>query len=713
MTLFSRDDVIGTFRGFSHGGLEFHADVVLPYASEFQALPMHGQFVVVSLEHDGEGVLGRITTVSSEGRLVSSVGEDFAARAVLDEREIPEDLRERYLKYKVDIRVLGVLRDTPSGLVFVPSHRRLPHVGAKVAFLSDHLLVEVAGAGKESTGAELGWYALGEFLYAAGDQRLAVEPWMQVMSPAVLPRFDASDLVSRRSFVFARAGFGKSNLIKLLFAELYRETPTVARRGGVQAPVGTVIFDPDGEYFWPDFKGRPGLCDVPHLVDRLVVFTNREGPSAAYSSFVVEKVKLDIRELRPSRVLGIALAPERQEQQNVQKLKGLAPDRWQELVDEIWSNGNTADLAVVGRILDLQMPAQQVEAIAARSNMVTVVRTLHDPSSRLLRILKDALRRGLICVVDISQMRGKAGLDLAGIILNEIFEHNQAEFTGAAPETIPTIAVIEEAQAVLGGASANSEGPFVSWVKEGRKYDLGAVLVTQQPGAISTEILSQGDNWFVFHLVSAVDLGVLKRANSHYSDDLLATLLNEPIPGHGVFWSSAGESPYPIPLRVLDFNSTYPNLLDAELTGDGLTNAAQSIRERFEREIEDALGALGGVPPEQSKVDRAEAVDGDGAALDPRELLRSAAIARLRSNEEFLQAVQSDRGLPWRGVMQFIMDGAPDTIDDARQWAYDLVAPAMNSLFGPDGWASEMRPRADDSGRTTSWVKASRAPMKP
>jgi DNA helicase HerA-like ATPase len=92
---------------------------------------------------------------------------------------------------------------------------------------------------------------------------------------------------------------------------------------------------------------------------------------------------------------------------------------------------------------------------------------------------------------------------------------------------------------VLGATAAQGEGPFVAWVKEGRKYDLGAMLITQQPGSIPQEILSQGDNWFVFHLLSA-----------HFSDDLLSSLLNEPIPGHGVFWSSAGETPYPIPIRA-------------------------------------------------------------------------------------------------------------------------------------------------------------------
>ena len=75
--------------------------------------------------------------------------------------------------------------------------------------------------------------------------------------------FPIDTLVSRRTFIFARAGFGKSNLNKLLFSKLYETTPHVTKRGGKRVPVGTVIFDPDGEYFWPDDKGRPGLCDVP------------------------------------------------------------------------------------------------------------------------------------------------------------------------------------------------------------------------------------------------------------------------------------------------------------------------------------------------------------------------------------------------------------------------------------------------------------------
>jgi hypothetical protein len=266
MDLFPKSHIVGVFRGFQEGGLEFHADLAIPYRPELHSIPMHGQFLLVQLETPNEAVLGRIASFSSEGKLSVGSGEEFNIRAVREGREVPDDLREQYLKYRVNIRVLGVVRNGANNrLDFVPSHRRLPHVGSPVAFLSDEVLQEVVGHNDE--GATIGHFALGEYVY--DPKRKETETWMQLKSPEARVKFKISEIISRRSFIFARAGFGKSNLNKLLFSELYREAPSVEKRGGRLVPVGTIIFDPDGEYFWPDDKGRPGLCDVPHLKDKL------------------------------------------------------------------------------------------------------------------------------------------------------------------------------------------------------------------------------------------------------------------------------------------------------------------------------------------------------------------------------------------------------------------------------------------------------------
>jgi hypothetical protein len=713
MTLFDRDHVVGVFRGFSSGGMEFHADLVMPYRDEFQSIPMNGQFVLVQLEHENEAIFGRITNISAQGRLTSPIGEDYAVRAVRDQRPIPDELRDQYLKYRVDIRVLGVLRKEGQKLIFVPSHRRLPHVGATVAFLSPQLLAEVANANDTADdAAEIGFLAFGEFVYSGGDPRASSEPWMVTMSPAIMPRFPIRKLVSRRSFVFARAGFGKSNLVKLLFSKLYATDPTVPRRNGTQVPVGTVIFDPDGEYFWPDHHGRPGLCDVPELGDRLVVFTNRRAPSDAYASFVVDGVKLDIRQLPAARVLGLALGSEKQEQQNVIKLKGLSPDKWRILVDMIHKSRYDADPQQVASLLGITMKGDDdVQVTAAIANMVKVVRDLHDPSSQLLRALKVALADGKLCVVDISQMRGSQGLQLAGTILSDIFEHNQEQFTEANPRTIPTIAVIEEAQAVLGASGNRDDGPFVSWVKEGRKYDLGALLITQQPGSIPAELISQGDNFFVFHLLAEGDLTSLKRANAHFSGDLLATLLNEPLVGHGVFWSSAPGTdehakPYPLSVRVLDFNKANPQLLDGTYEGGPLDIYAANLRQRFSAALTAAIkrtsAADNGAGDDDANVS-GESVDADAA-------YRAAAIDKLRSDSLFQQWMAS--GGNWWGTIQSRLAryGPGDDIvgkGEGFSWAFNVVPQALNEILGSGAWEAETR---DRGGVGKKWIRPTGMP---
>ncbi len=203
--LFPRDQIVGVFRGFQQGGLEFHADLVLPYRNEFQNIPMHGQFLLVQLETPDEAVLGRIASFSSEGKLSFGSGEEFNIRAVREDRSVPEDLREQYLKYRINIRVLGVLRKNGNVLTFVPSHRRLPHVGSRVAFPSETVLQEIAGHNIE--GAPIGHLAFGEYIYTGSNAEVEKQDWMQILRPEVLVRFPVESLVSRRSFAFARAVF--------------------------------------------------------------------------------------------------------------------------------------------------------------------------------------------------------------------------------------------------------------------------------------------------------------------------------------------------------------------------------------------------------------------------------------------------------------------------------------------------------------------------
>lgn len=113
---------------------------------------------------------------------------------------------------------------------------------------------------------------------------------------------------------------------------------------------------------------------------------------------------------------------------------------------------------------------------------------------------------------------------------------------------------------------------------------------------MASEILSQADNWFCFHLLSEGDAGTLGKYNSHFSDDVLAHLIAEPIPGNCFMWS-APHQPFVLPVRVRNFEALYKKEVKADAQEDRLNGLrAQRLREdlagALDRLAEQLLAAL-------------------------------------------------------------------------------------------------------------------------
>lgn len=584
--LFEPDRLIGMFKGFAEEGLEFRAEIVSPYQSSEDLTPRIGQFLLVELGSPDEAALGRITRFFPVGVLAGQEGDEYLAEMHRSQTEVPAQLKERRLRYNVKVRLLGGLRidyETQGTRPrFVPTVRKLPHLGARVGMPSDDVMAFLCNLGAQTESAQtIGHFSLGEIIYNGGAP--AGEDFLLPQSQTLPVKFDVKSLISRRSFVFARAGYGKSNMLKLLISQLYTEDGPKDRSG---RPVGMLILDPEGEYFWPDEDGRPGLCNVPQLKDKISVFTDRLEPNPYYGSWKVGGIKLDVRELSPSDVVALCIPEDRQNQQNVAKLRGVRGEQWRQLIDYVAEHGHNADEKQIQSIAGFS-EAEGVEARAMRSNLVTIVNRLHEPTGTLQSQVKGLLADGMIVVVDLSLVTGAIGLQISGLLLKSIFDHNQFNFTSAegGQGIIPTIAVLEEAQSVL-GRRANEESPFVQWAKEGRKYGLGAIMVTQQPGAMSPELLSQGDNFFAFHLLSANDLKTLQQHNAHFSDDILASILNEPIKGNCFFWS-APDQPFVLPARIRNFDGVGTEVPDSQETSVSLNvRAGQYEGEARRAEIE-------------------------------------------------------------------------------------------------------------------------------
>jgi DNA helicase HerA-like ATPase len=589
--LFAKSNLMGTFKGFTERGYEFAAEIVTPYNATMLERPQLGQFLLIELGDPQEASLGRITKFIPSGLLATAEGEDYMNTMQRREYKVPDDLKRDKLKYRVEIKLLGAVRvvkgdNGDENVMFIPSQRRLPHLGANVALPSDDVLKEICSLSEGDT--DLGDYVLGEFIYSGGTSN-PTEIFRHI-NPALKVKFNINNLVSKRSVVFARAGYGKSNLIKYLIAELYKNNGQYAltEKGD---KVGTLIFDADGEYFWPDHKGRPGLCDVPDLRKQIVVFTSRTKVNPYYNSWKAGAVKIDIRDLPARDVIGIAISGDRQNQQNILKLKSLSTNNWRELVDLINLKGLQADEGEVARLLGYS-PDDNVgaEIGAAKSNMNNVVSHLHDPHSLLITGTLTALKEGKIVILDISLLSSTAGNNIAGLLMRRIFSHNQENFTGGS-SPIPVNVIIEEAQSVL-GKNLEESSPFVEWVKEGRKYDLGAILITQQPGSMAPEIMSQSDNWFCFHLLSEGDASTLGKYNSHFSHDILAHIIAEPIPGNCYMWS-APKQPFVLPVRIRNFELLYKkNVIKDENAEPYNDSPAIAIRKKSEERNEKLADAL-------------------------------------------------------------------------------------------------------------------------
>jgi hypothetical protein len=413
VTLFTDSKVVGTFYGFSGRGLTPATDLIFQHNPTYPHIPVVGRPVLVRLDRDDEALLVRITQLSPEGSLASAVGNEYVMRNLRQEKyDIPEDLRRTKLIYRVQGRPLGVLRAHHGEAVqFVPSHRRIPPFGSPVMFAEDELFKVAMNATEGDRGVPIGYASLGEFVWCSPaeiDETDKHSQWIVTQAPVTQPKFDISQLVARRSFVLAKAGYGKSNLVKLLFSELYRDGVRNHRwNDGSTSPVGVLVGDLDGEYFWPTAE-NPGLADIDHLRRHLVVFTDRKHQSnAAYDAFTVGGVRLDVREIAPAKLLPLVLPRERLSMANVTHVMDLDTDRWRDLVDTVIDT--TGDLTDDERknittILRLESRSSAVTdniVDAAVRNSRQVIRALHDPMSTLLTDVLDALREGKLVVLDL------------------------------------------------------------------------------------------------------------------------------------------------------------------------------------------------------------------------------------------------------------------------------------------------------------------------
>ena len=506
------DDVVGVFTGLESSLYEYVAKIIAPYRPDFQL--EIGTLLLV--QNVNENIVARVMDYSPSGEFTTAMGEkwlsEIASQGAID--EIGHDIKKSKITYKVRIKVLGSIE----GGTFTAGLKRIPQITSKVRLPTrSNLQTIISRALKEqSDGVHIGHY---------------------IMDESIPIMFDESRLNSKRTFVFARAGYGKSNLMKIICKEWG------------SANGGLLVFDQDGEYAVTDKEGRPGIMDVREAI---LITNQRMNESLAN---VYRNNKVNLAELPHKMIIPLLVSPAKHEMVFFGKLMGMKQERWPALVDLLHREGWSADYGKINEIVtggSLREPSE-VDIKPILNNLVPSISSIHDPDSKAIQIIEQALHRGMVVVFDISRLDSQTARWLSSMIVTRIFNRNKENFIKhGGTDLIKATFVLEEAHSVLGGKNGSSApSAFVDLAKEGRKYNLGGIFITQQPGSIPTDIVSQGDNFFVFHLLSRTDLVSLSNANAHYSKDIITQILNEPIRGKSYMWTS--HQPFVIPIMVRNF----------------------------------------------------------------------------------------------------------------------------------------------------------------
>jgi DNA helicase HerA-like ATPase len=141
-------------------------------------------------------------------------------------------------------------------------------------------------------------------------------------------------------------------------------------------------------------------------------------------------------------------------------------------------------------------------------------------------LLNDWIGDASIAVLDLSGIPSLILNDLVGAVLRIVYD---ALFWGRyLPEggrRRPLLFVLEEAHAYLGHDSADSAKVAVRRiVKEGRKYGVGAMVVSQRPSEIDQTILSQCGTMFALRLSNSTDRGHVTATVTDHLEGLLEML---------------------------------------------------------------------------------------------------------------------------------------------------------------------------------------------
>lgn len=510
-------------------------DALLIYSSyeDAKASPQTGDFIVLTTrDGDGDKFLARVEAeIYDEDPIFRSQDKTLIAvnYARIAERDLSDRDKQKMFSYTYKVKVLG--KFTSNGKDFITAVRRLPVVSYHARHMTATEFDNILNKTNES-GVKIGKLCIGD------DIQLNKE-WI---------RFDINKLKSKRTMVFAQSGFGKTNLMKVLIKESIGDDT-----------VGKLIFDLNGEYFLNGSSTYGfGAIEDDDVKKNLVVYSDKNIEEVYTGKFInAGQVLLNMRKhMSIGDIINFGTGFSSVMQNFLYYLEDEQVEDFINNIDEYVNNPQLLHRKYPD-FFKKEKDASAATTIAAiRKRLKPLIeenKGLHAKNSELIENCLKCLGQGKTVIIDLSLKDNREANIISTILVRKLFEQNKQNFTANQQDkVIKSIVFVEEAQNVLSDEFVKSNAnPFVRIAKEGRKFDLGLVAITQRPSAISEEIRSQAENFFVMHMGNSKDIKALIESNNNYSGVISKFIQSETIPGN-LYMVSAMQS-FVISLRVAWF----------------------------------------------------------------------------------------------------------------------------------------------------------------
>jgi hypothetical protein len=281
---------------------------------------------------------------------------------------------------------------------------------------------------------------------------------------------DGEEALRHHVLIPSTTGRGKSNLVKVMLWSVLG-----------QKRFGILVLDPHDEYYG---RSSLGLKDHKDAKGNLLYYS--VNPPAGTNTLII-----NLHSIQPDHLNGIVRLTDAQEQAVRSYYQNFGRDWIDNVVrgTDVQGVGSTTRV-VLQRIFRTRFGIRLDE----QGNLLCTNRVFSQSAGEsTISDIVNALEHGKTVILDTSKLGDEAELLVGSIIGNEILDRYQSYKADGTLDEKPTVSlVIEEAPRVLGQDKLEKVGDNVysTIAREGRKFKVGLIAITQITSAIPRDILT-------------------------------------------------------------------------------------------------------------------------------------------------------------------------------------------------------------------------------